>query len=198
MRHMMIDIETLDTRPSAVVFQVGVVVFEDALMQDAPKSPILAQRKFDLDILPQIFAGRTTDPETIRWWLTQKSPLIPINKDSVHLVFEEIEQMMKEFQVYYVWSNSPSFDAVIMRSLKESLGVQYEFPSFRADMDLRTLKNICKMKKVVDFEPKTTTHDALQDCLDQVDDLLKMMAHFKKMFEVWDRYTRGELLSVPT
>lgn len=196
MRHMMIDIETLDTRPSAVVFQVGVVVFEDALMQDAPKSPILAQRKFDLDILPQIFAGRTVDRETVNWWLTQKSPLIPIKKQSVHTVFQEISQMMGEFGISYVWSNSPSFDAVIMRSLAESLGVAYEFPSFRTDMDLRTLKNICKMKKVVDFEPKETTHDALQDCLDQVNDLLNMMVHLKIMFEIWDKYQNGQLASV--
>lgn len=198
MRHMMIDIETLDTRPSAVVFQVGVVVFEDALMQEAPKSPILAQRKFDLDILPQIFAGRTIDRETVNWWLTQKAPVIPIKKQSVHTVFQEISQMMGDFGVSYVWSNSPSFDAVIMRSLAESLGVTYEFPSFRTDMDLRTLKNICKMKKVVDFEPKETTHDALQDCLDQVDDLLNMMVHLKIMFEIWDKYQTGELVSVPT
>lgn len=200
MRHMMIDIETLDTRPSAVVFQVGVVVFEDALMQDVQGSAIIQQRKFDLDIMPQIFAGRTMDSETINWWLTQKLPIIPINKDSVHFVFEEIERMVSEFEVSYVWSNSPSFDAVIMRSLAESLGVAYEFPSFRTDMDLRTLKNICKMKKVIviDSEPRETTHDALQDALDQVDDLLNMMVHLKIVFEIWDKYTTGELVSVQT
>jgi hypothetical protein len=189
--HMMIDIETLDTRPSAVVFQVGVVVFEDALMQKAPKVPVMGQRRFDLDILPQIMAGRTVDPETVKWWQTQKAPFMPHHKDYAENMFKDINQMMGDFGVGYVWSNSPSFDAVIMRSLRESMGILHEFPSFRSDMDFRTLKNLCRMNKLVEFEPKETKHDALQDALDQTDDLLTMMIHLRNVFDVWNPSNKG-------
>lgn len=83
-------------------------------------------------------------------------------------VFEKISKIMGDHGIGWVWSNSPSFDAVIMRSLKESLKIPYEFPSFRSDMDMRTLKQLLqplgKMKNAPSFE---TTHNALKDCYDQ-------------------------------
>lgn len=189
MRHIEIDLETLDTRPSAVVFQVGVVVF------DEETGVTLFEKLFDLDILPQILAGRTVDRDTIKWWQSQNPPLTVYVKDSVEVVFDTINKIMGEFGVSYVWSNSPSFDAVIMRSLRESMGIQEEFPSFRSDMDHRTLKNLCKLHKLVEFEARETTHNALQDCRDQVIDLRLMLSTLRDMTDVWKKYQIGELVA---
>lgn len=83
-------------------------------------------------------------------------------------MFERIAKKMGDHGIGWVWSNSPSFDAVIMRSLRESLKIPYEFSSFRSDMDMRTLKSLLQaLGKMVHAPKFETTHQALQDCYDQ-------------------------------
>jgi 3' exoribonuclease, RNase T-like len=170
MNHLMIDIETLDTRPSAVVFQVAFVVFADP--QAGKQLEILDAGIFHLDILEQILAGRTIDPETVKFWQAQDEGSWrrqPKDIGKTLFLFELIAKIMGDRGIGWVWSNSPSFDAVILRSLREDLNIPWEFPSFRTDMDMRTLKQLLsslgKMKEAPSFE---TTHQALQDCHDQV------------------------------
>lgn len=71
--HLMIDLETLDTRPTAVVFQVGLVAFRDVLFGEGPggDNVIMEERLLHVDILSQVIRGRTIDPETIKWWSQQ-------------------------------------------------------------------------------------------------------------------------------
>lgn len=199
--NMMIDLETLDARPSAVVFQVGVLVFKDVLGGDILGNLILEKKIFHLDILDQIMAGRTVDLETVRWWRTQ-------NPDSWHRRFDEITKtghMFQEINELYVkhevrslWANSPSFDCVLMRSLRESLKVQWEFPSFREDMDLRTLKKLFQMKgRKMESSGKQTTHNSLSDCEDQFHDAVHYLCEFSSMVELLEKMERDELIPAP-
>lgn len=169
MNHLMIDIETLDTRPTSVVFQVAFVVFANP--EVGKELEILNEGIFHLDILEQVLAGRTIDPGTVKFWQEQDEGSWrrqPKDISRSLFMFEHIAKIMGDHGIGWVWSNSPSFDAVILRSLREDLNIPWQFPSFRSDMDMRTLKQLLsslgKMKEAPSFE---TTHQALQDCYDQ-------------------------------
>lgn len=169
MNHLMIDIETLDTRPSAVVFQVAFVVFSDP--QAGKDLQVVYENIYHLDILEQIMAGRTIDSGTVDFWQQQdETSWTRESRQTAKAleVFGKIAEIMGKYEIGWVWSNSPSFDAVIMRSLREDLKIPWEFPSFRSDMDMRTLKQLLQaMGKMVDAPKFETTHQALKDCYDQ-------------------------------
>lgn len=195
--NMMIDLETLDTRPSAVVFQAGVLVFKDVLGGDIRGNLILEKKIFHLDILEQIMAGRTIDPETVQWWRTQNPDAWHRHPDEIiksgHM-FQEINRLYEEHKVGSLWANSPSFDAVLMRSLRESLGISWEFPTFREDMDLRTVKRLFQMKgRHVVTPGKAATHNALKDCEDQFHDTVQYLCEFSSMVELLEKFERDEL-----
>ena len=199
--NMMIDLETLDTRPSAVVFQVGVLVFKDVLGGDIRGNIILEKKIFHLDLLDQIMAGRTIDPDTVQWWRSQNSDSWHRHPDEItktgHM-FQEINRLCDEHEVDSLWANSPSFDCVLMRSLRESLKIEWQFPSFRKDMDLRTLKKLFQMKgRRMGSSGKQTTHNALSDCEDQFHDAVHYLCEFSSMVELLEKMERNELIPAP-
>lgn len=199
--NMMIDLETLDTRPSAVVFQVGVLVFKDVLGGDIRGNIILEKKIFHLDILDQIMAGRTIDPDTVQWWRVQSADSWHRHPDEItktgHM-FQEISRMYGEHGVGSLWANSPSFDCVLMRALCESLKIEWGFPTFREDMDLRTLKKLFQMKgRRMESSGKTTSHNALQDCEDQFHDAVHYLCEFSSMVELLEKMERNELIPAP-
>lgn len=195
--NMMIDLETLDTRPSAVVFQAGVLVFKDVLGGDTRGNIILEKKIFHLDILDQIMAGRTIDPDTVQWWRVQSPDSWHRHPDEItktgHM-FQEISRMYGEHGVGSLWANSPSFDCVLMRALCESLKIEWGFPTFREDMDLRTLKKLFQMKgRKIETSGKATTHNALKDCEDQFHDAVHYLCEFSSMVELLGKFERDEL-----
>ena len=166
--NMMIDLETLDTRPSAVVFQVGFTIFDNPL--ENREWTILEKGIWHLDILEQIMKHRTISDETVQWWMTQNEQAWIREAEGISLYSQFIMRLTgfcALHQVNEVWSNSPSFDAVILRSLHESMGSPMKFPfSFRQDRDLRTLK------KILGGDPPASlnvpvVHNALRDAEDQ-------------------------------
>lgn len=199
--NMMIDLETLDTRPSAVVFQVGVLIFEDIVPENFRSNLILSEKLYHLDILDQIMAGRTVDTETVRWWNTQKRNAWERSDHDItdtSIMFMEIANECKRHDVRRVWANSPSFDCVMMRSLRESLKISWEFPSFRQDMDLRTLKQMFKMNgRESPMPKKETTHNALQDCRDQFQEAVHYLGDFNSMVEIIGKYETDQLIHAP-
>lgn len=196
--NMMIDLETLDARPSAVVFQVGVLVFKDVLGGDIRGNLILEKKIFHLDILDQIMTGRTVDPETVRWWKSQSADSWHRHPDEITKaddMFQEINELYVKHEVRSLWANSPSFDCVLMRSLRESLKIEWQFPSFRKDMDLRTLKMLFQMKgRRMESSGKQTTHNALSDCEDQFHVAVHYLCEFSSMVELLTRFENNDFV----
>lgn len=199
--HMMIDLETLDTRPSAVVFQVGILVFKDIVPENFRTNLILEEKIYHLDILDQIMAGRTIDPETVKWWQTQNSNAWHRSASeitSTRDLFQDITYLHSVHEVGCLWANSPSFDTVIMRSLREDLEIGWDFPSFREDMDLRTLKRIFRMRgREMEGVKKPTTHSALKDCHDQFQEVVHYLGEFGSMVDIFGKYETDDLIPAP-
>ena len=74
MYEMMIDLETLDTKPSAVVLSIGAVVWE-TFVDDTGHLAWKALDRFIrvLDIQKQLDRRRTVSQSTLLWWQDQSS-----------------------------------------------------------------------------------------------------------------------------
>jgi hypothetical protein len=171
--HMMLDLETLALDPRAIVFQIGVVVF------DMQTGEMPVKMRLDIDILPQIMRGRIFDAETQKWWMTQPKESWdrwPKSVLTVTTALEDINALFKEGHIQHVWANSPSFDCVILRSLAKDFATDLAW-DFRSEMDVRTIKTMNSLASLPPADPFETTHDALKDCIDQVHKVRHYWSH---------------------
>lgn len=179
--HMMIDTETLDTEPSAVVLELSTVLF-DVESAYQPISP--ATYIFDRN--HQVSVGRTASQDTLDWWdekLSDKSYAPPdkiylellLNNKSVNVNPKDAHAALTESlkQVTgYIWCKGTSFDFPIIKSLFRSFGLSDPFSdnkNYRKQMDLRTYETIAKDMGFpgYKYEPKGA-HISFDDCLDQI------------------------------
>ena len=179
--HMMIDIETLGTTPSAVVLELSTVIFTDShgIKQTSPATYIFDRNH-------QASVGRTVDESTLYWWdekLSNKSYApqdkiyleLLLNNKSVNITPKDAHAALTESlkQVTgYIWCKGASFDFPIIKSFFASFGLSDPFSdnkNYRKQMDLRTYETIARD---MGFSGYTThrkgAHISFDDCLDQI------------------------------
>ncbi len=137
--HAMIDIETLGTKPNAVILSVGAIKFD----------PYSNSEPFDgkhwrLDVDAQTEKDREVNEDTLAWWAKQDPA---IQEDAFgESGRTDCVQFMKELNAWLtgcesVWCQGPQFDMVIL----ENLFTQFDHHkgwAFWQIMDCRTLFNI--------------------------------------------------------
>ena len=145
---LMLDIETLDTGPRAVVTQIALHGWdlEDTDIRLAP-----AVWSF-LPIQPQLqfLNPRTISAKTIGWWIEQGEHARAMISESMSEDFEELPSLMRHFIrgfnrmtnngeiEYELWARGPQFDVVIVESLLKDCGLPIPWRYDRV-RDLRTL-----------------------------------------------------------
>ena len=179
--HMMIDIETLDTAPSAVVLELSTVIFTDShgIKQTSPATYIFDRNH-------QVSVGRTASQDTLDWWdekLSDKSykPQDKIyleqllNNKSVNITPLEAHAALTESlkQVTgYIWCKGASFDFPIIKSFFKSFNLSDPFSdnkNYRKQMDLRTYETIARDVGFTEYTTHTKiAHISFDDCLDQI------------------------------
>ncbi|ATN93262.1 exodeoxyribonuclease VIII [Marinobacter phage PS6] len=139
----MIDIETLDTRPSAVVIAIGVVLFNrrEPSIKMKGLHLVFGKKEFRDE---QIMMGRTVDKETVIWWKGQEPAAKKIfkqaNVESMTDMFEKLTAFLTQGDVkYLIWGNGASFDNTIVTSLYDSFGLETPW-KFWNDRCFRTFK----------------------------------------------------------
>ncbi len=163
---IMIDIETLDTRPSSLVLTIGAVLFDGTGSSD--------QFHTALNVDEQVRYGRTMSMATLGWWMKQGSNSAIL--DQVTKEQRLVGERLREFFNFYtrvsllerVWANSPSFDITILESLAKDVGLTVPW-SYRQLRDVRTLREEARMDR--NWTPENwdgTAHDAVNDCLLQI------------------------------
>ena len=162
----MIDIETLSTKPNALILTIGAIKFSrNKDIESLDKTDNFYKRvviksctKLNMDI----------DNNTIQWWNNQskESRYETIeNKDrqDIKEVLEELSKFLKDSK--YIWANSPNFDCVILENAYRccNFEIPWKYWNLR---DCRTIYDLgnTSLKSVV----KETTHNALKDCYDQI------------------------------
>jgi len=174
-RHIMIDLETLDTKASAIILSIGAVAFNSdthevgvGTAQDTFYTTVSMQSGFD--------AGLTASGDTLAWWNDQeeqtraeafkgKRPLASALHELSSFVFKNAVGT----EIPCVWGNDSLFDIGILQNAYAALAVTPPWPFYRARC-YRTISHLIHP----DFYPwgVGTEHHALHDALYQTNRLL--------------------------
>lgn len=191
--HLMTDIETMGTSPTAPVISIGAVLF-DPLGHDTWEG--LHKRAFlrTIDIEDAVKYSSGVEPATLKWWLKQSDAAIKrlVEGDTTNakqalmdLFSYAIERgpsskLAEEYRKLPVptcfWAHSPSFDYVILQQATKATGLMWPF-FFSWWRDTRTLFDVAWPNGPED-RPKTNDgvhHDARDDAVAQA--LLVQAAH---------------------
>lgn len=154
MRRVMVDIETLDNAPTAVILSIGAVDFGP----EGVSAPFYRA----VDIFSSLLAGSTISSDTVAWWSQQspeaKAAAQPL-KGKVPLI-----AALEDFAGYLqgadeVWAKGPDFDLVILSQAYRSIGRRQPW-SYRNTRDCRTIYALAGDVR----EPKSgTEHSAVDD-----------------------------------
>ena len=134
-----IDLETLATKPGAIILTIGACAFNRA---GGDIGPVLHVK---LDVIAQQNAGMSMDWDTIAWWFRQS--------EEARYALLEGEKMLpsaacKELTDFHqanvekggkTWANSPSFDLVLLEHLYSKARMTPPW-KFWDQADIRTLK----------------------------------------------------------
>ncbi len=99
MLEMMVDLETLDTKPSAVVLSVGAVIWETMYnpASDALSYDIRERFMRVLDMEEQFTRGRTVSQSTLLWWQDQDSTA---KAEAFNPVRQSVETVLDDFMAF--------------------------------------------------------------------------------------------------
>jgi len=175
----MIDVETLDTRPTAAVTQIGWCFF-DACVGDACKPPMRSGGVF---VVPSM-DDRTSSYDTVKWWLGQSDAArsafikgaekgISTGRAIDHFLNEASEYLIGDGRV---WGCGSDFDLPIIADMAYKAGykVPWKFWNHRC---LRTLYELAGYSKA-DRTVPLTAHEAESDAVAQATDVVKI---YKKL-----------------
>lgn len=156
-RHLMIDIETLGTRPKSVILSVGYAVFDD--------TGILEADYHTLSVDDQLAAGRVTDESTVEWWAkqseeAQKLATAPHKPLTVHELGDKLQTAYKGCKT--IWGKGPSFDLSLLGSLLGS-----PFWKFWEERDVRTIIDIGRKMHLREPEFEGVPHNPKDDAAHQ-------------------------------
>ena len=170
MNHIMLDLETLDTKSSAVVIAIGAVRFDTS-------SRALGEKFYAVpgDWSTQQKYGRTISGDTVEWWLKQEreaqQALIgsPVTTAEALSSFIDFIGGDKEVQI---WGNGADFDNIILGTLYQDMGFKMPW-SFSRNRCYRTMKSLgVGPKKAMRIG---THHNALDDAVTQATHLQEIM-----------------------
>lgn len=167
MHHLMLDIETLDTVPSAVILVVAAVFFD-------PKTGQLGA-EFEAAVSCQkAQPGRTISLDSVAWWARQSN-------EARKLAFggsETLKRVLSSFSRFIhmnatdsvkVWGNGKEFDCAIL----EHAFQQLELPCPWRFWDTQDVRTIITLAELHGFNPKKERpfegipHRALDDAKHQ-------------------------------
>lgn len=177
--HVVIDLETLDTKPSAAVIAVGAA----AVIPDSRKTYLFY---YPVTLDSNLKVGRTINGDTFGWWmrLVAQSPEAAKLMETVSLSGEEnihygLEHMLIKFFDWlhnlvedksnlYVWGNGADFDIAILNSAFAGCGL--DIPWYYGNVRcLRTLRFVSgfhdKWPDYYDMVKPMVPHHAMYDAL---------------------------------
>lgn len=172
LNNIMVDIETLGTRPNAPIVSIGACFFDPMTGEIGPKF----YRK--IDMVDAMRFG-SADGDTIRWWLTQEKDA----QAELANAKDTLEDTLNDLGVFYnrghnasIWGNGPTFDITILEyAYFKCLERKAPWPFWNV-RDVRTVVQLAEglVKKPAAFTKGGTAHNALDDCIFQVGYVSKM------------------------
>jgi 3' exoribonuclease, RNase T-like len=159
MPDVMLDLETLSTRPESVILTIGAVKF-DPWGDDVDAESGLY---FRVDVDEQLVLGRHVQEETVAWWGKQTAEVREEALGTTDRVsLDDMTRSLNRFLVGVdnIWCQGPAFDIVILENLYRQLikPTPWQFWQIR---DSRTLFGVHGDPREKD---RKAAHNALMDC----------------------------------
>ena len=183
---VMLDLETLSTRPNAVILILAAIKFkrsenynEQIIDKNLEKLDTFYRR---IKISSCTEVGLIQSQETIDWWAKQnddvKNEAIN-NKDRVLL-----QDALKDFSVWFkegtngcIWGNGSDFDITILGEAYNRCNIEIPW-KFWLVRDLRTILDIGKIR--INSIQQTKLHHALYDCYRQIVAITKALRNLNQ------------------
>ncbi|WP_319557941.1 3'-5' exonuclease [Thiomicrorhabdus sp.] len=172
LNHLMIDIETLSTRPNGVIVSIGAVFFN---LEDGRYS----SHHFNEQICPALSQqdGFVTDQSTLDWWQKQSQQakdLSLMGESKPQEVLVHFDDWIRnhapcEMSDLTVWANSPSFDLVMLKHHFERYNMTPPWRYFN-ERDVRSYSQVLSDPKLHANNQYAAgiKHTALDDCISQL------------------------------
>ena len=169
-KDLMLDIETLDTKPTALVLSLGLTWFDF----DDPNVVPYGGQHYRLDLREQQDKlGRTISVDTVMWWMGQgvkaQEAWQFATVTPVPTVLGVVEGAVKQSD--RVWAKGPDFDCVILASLFPA--IKWPFWKHR---DVRTVLDVAGIR---DRKFEGIAHNALDDAVNQANALREAVAKLR-------------------
>ena len=156
---VMLDLETLSTRPESVILTIGAVKF-DPWGEEVDAESGLYMR---VDVDEQLAMDRHVLESTVEWWGKQdeavrEEALGESNRESLDTMTRALNKFL--VGVENIWCQGPAFDIVILENLYRQLSkpTPWQFWQIR---DSRTLFGVHGDPRE---KGRTAAHNALMDC----------------------------------
>lgn len=151
MFEMMIDLETLDTKPSAVVLSIGAVVWETFHNEEGDLSWALVERFMRvLNIQKQVDKHRTVSESTLLWWQHQHEDakaeaFNPVRQSPLSVLIEfrdfadkYADPEMGDLGINAFWASPATFDFPIWEDFAMTFNNFVPW-TYRQKYDVRTV-----------------------------------------------------------
>lgn len=161
MQHIMIDIETLGSRPGSVIASIGAVAFD-------PVAGTIDDGGFQVcvDIVDAQRRGLRIDAATVSWWFKQVAEARAALTATQPLSLEDALNRLRFYWVdkaaRFPWSHGVGFDIVLLDSGYVACGTKAPWDFWNA-RDTRTIYALAGINPKDFFEPGATAHNALDD-----------------------------------
>lgn len=185
--HVMLDLETLGTRPGSAVFAIGAVAFDPTAPGDGlgPGFRVIINR----DSLREF--GLTEDPETVKWW-SEQSADAQLQLEAAHSPRSSVSvlQALAAFASFYaalggenkpawLWGNGADFDNVLLAEVYRALRHKQPW-SHRHNRCFRTLMKLMPSEELRRKSP--LPHDAYWDAWAQAETAVRALRRCGEYF----------------
>lgn len=159
--HFMIDIESLDLKPSTIILAIGAVKFDPQTLT------VSTEHRFHKRISISSQPHRSMSPSTLSWWFSQPLALM---KDNIS-GDQPLNEVLGEFSRFLgtapvVWAKGVMFDISALEHAyhQEAIALPWNFRSVSC---MRTLSNLLPPTFELARDPAHPAHDALHDAIHQ-------------------------------
>lgn len=164
--HIMLDLETMSTRPNAAIVTIGAAAFDDEGIHDRFYQRVLLRSSQE--------AGLHFDADTVTWWLEQPAGArAELTKregaTTLDVALLRLTGFIKHNPLDGVWGDGATFDNVITREAYRAVGQECPW-KYQQDRCYRTMKNLVQMLK----PENPNAHNALADAECQAEHLIRI------------------------
>lgn len=192
--HIVIDIETLGTRPGSIILSIGAVAFN---LELCARDVFLGEFYGEISVASCRAVGMGVDADTVNWWLDQKPEAISASLAGavsqtgrpLSTVLDELQEFIAGLSLQYpiqhrpryFYGNSSTFDLIHLEEAYARCGMPCPW-TYQEEACLRTLLRLPFAPRPV-MNNGEIKHHALDDARAEARALYTLLTGIRRMHE---------------